>query len=213
MDANKKKATEEKIVKIIKRLESNNFNATYVNTKEEALTLIKTMINKTDKTASGGSVTLMETKVINFLKEETLYIEDRSKHYEADFFVTSVNALTIGGELYLVDGLGNRISAILFGPKKVIVIVGKNKIVPNLRSAVERVKCNAAPPNTVRLSRDTPCSKNGICASPYFDEEDIFTKGCTSKDRICSNALIMAKQNESNKGRISVIIVGDDLGY
>lgn len=211
MDANKRKAIHCRVKNVIKNLEKNNFAAAYVDTKEEALTLIKTMIPEGSYTAAGGSMTLVETGIMSYLKEKTDWHEDRRDAYRAEFYLASANAVTDRGEIYEVDGRSNRISAIAFGPEKVILIAGINKLVPSLRDAVERVKNEASPANAVRLCKDTPCAKLGHCVSPLYSEENIFADGCSAEECICASALIMRRQRE--KDRITVIIVGEELGY
>ncbi len=211
MDANKRKAIHCRVKNVMKNLEKNNFAAAYVDTKEEALTLIKTMIPEGSYTAAGGSMTLIETGIMSYLKEKTDWHEDRRDAYRAEFYLASANAVTDRGEIYEVDGRSNRISAIAFGPEKVILIAGINKLVPSLRDAVERVKNEASPANAVRLSKDTPCAKLGHCVSPLYSEENIFADGCSAEECICASALIMRRQRE--KDRITVIIVGEELGY
>ena len=211
MDANQRKAMQAVIKETLSNLEENGFGAAYVTDREELLSLIRTMVPEGSKTAVGGSETLLETGVLDFLKEKTQFIEDRRRAYEADFYLASANAVTTHGELYEVDGRSNRVSAMLFGPDKVIVIAGINKLVPNLRSAAERVKNTAAPPNCIRLGRDTPCSKTGHCVAPHFDERHLSALGCTSDERICSNTVIFSRQ--MLKGRITVIIIGEEYGY
>lgn len=211
MDANKRKAEHCRIRNVMKNLEKNNFAAAYVDTKEETLTLIKTMIPEGSYTATGGSMTLVETGIMNYLKDKTDWHEDRRDAYRAGFYLASANAVTDRGEVYQVDGRSNRISAIAFGPEKVILVVGINKLVPTLRSAVERVKNTASPANAIRLCKDTPCAKLGQCISPLFSENNLFSDGCSAEECICANALIMRRQRE--KDRITVIIVGEELGY
>ena len=211
MDANKKKAVKGLIKETLKALENNNMEAAFVETKEELMTLIKTMIPEGSFTASGGSMTLIETGVMDYLKECTEYTPDRNKAFSVQYYLASANAVTLHGELYEVDGRGNRVAAMLFGPEKVIVIAGINKLVLDLREAVERVKTKAAPPNCLRLEKDTPCTKLGHCVSPYFDERHLSALGCTSDGRICSNAVIFSRQMV--KKRITVIIVGEEYGY
>lgn len=211
MDANKRKAIHCRVKNLMKNLEKNNFATAYVDTKEEALTLIKTMIPEGSYTAAGGSMTLIETGIMSYLKEKTDWHEDRRDAYRAEFYLASANAVTDRGEIYEVDGRSNRISAIAFGPEKVILIAGINKLVPSLRDAVERVKNEASPANAVRLCKDTPCAKLGHCVSPLYSEENIFADGCSAEECICASALIMRRQRE--KDRITVIIVGEELGY
>ena len=129
----------------------------------------------------------------------------------ADFFFCSANAVTENGELVNVDGLSNRVSAIAFGPRKVVMIVGKNKIVPDLNAAFLRVKTVAAPKNCVRLGIDNPCAKLGHCVSLVKNSNPEFTDGCRLPTRICRNYLVSGPQKE--KGRITVILVDENLGY
>ena len=211
MDANKKKAIHIRVKNIISNLEKNNFRATYVETKEEALTLVKTIIAPSSYTASGGSMTLIDCGIMDYLKKETDYHEDRRDAYRAQYYLASANAITDSGEIYEVDGRSNRISAIAFGPENVILVVGINKIVSSLRSAIERVKNIAAPSNAIRLCKDTPCAKLGHCISPLSSPDKMGAEGCYSEECICSSQLILRKQTEKN--RITVIIVGENLGY
>ncbi len=211
MDANKRKAMHCRIKNVLTNLEKNNFSSAYVDTKEEALTLIKTMVPEGAYTATGGSMTLVETGIMKYLKEKTDWHEDYRDAYRAQYYLASANAVTDRGEIYQVDGRSNRISAISFGPEKVILVAGINKLVPTLRDAVERVKNSASPANAIRLCKDTPCAKLGRCVSPLFSGENILTDGCSTEECICSNALIMRRQR--TKERVYVIIVGEELGY
>ena len=211
MDANKKKAMQGRIKKTLEALERNNMNAAYVNTDEEALKLVMSLVPEGSYTATGGSMTLRETGIMDYLESKTDLHKEYRDAYNASYYLASANAVTEHGELYEVDGRGNRVSAMLFGPERVIVVAGINKIVNDLRSAVERVKMLAAPPNCNRLDKDTPCPKLGHCVSPYFDERHLFALGCEADGRVCSNAVIFARQNV--KGRITVILVGEEYGY
>ncbi len=211
MDANLKKAMKAKAKRTITNLEKNNFKATYVDTKKEALTLIKTIVDKDSTTASGGSITLEDCHITDFLKNETCYEKDPRKAYFADYYLASANAVTEHGEIYQVDGRSNRISAILYGPKNVILVVGMNKVVRCIDDAVKRVKQIAAPANAIRLCKETPCAKAGECIEAGCCAEHLSTQGCNSDERICSNFLIMSKQRE--KGRIVVVLVGEECGY
>ena len=140
MDANKRKTTQAVIKRTLDNLEKNRFKAVYVNTKEEALKLISTLIPEGSYTASGGSMTLIETGIMDYIKEHTDYHKEYMDAYAADYYLVSANAITEHGELYEVDGRSNRVSAMLFGPKNVIVVAGINKLVPNVRRAIERVR-------------------------------------------------------------------------
>ena len=210
--------------KTIKNLEANHMKVYYVDQKEEVVPLIASLVPKGSKVAVGGSMTLFETGVIDHLKSggydfldryaENLTREQVLAIYQESFSVetyfTSTNALTEQGELYNVDGNGNRISALQHGPKSVIVVAGINKIVPDLETAIHRVKTVAAPKNCVRLHCDTYCSKTGHCVSLNKENPEM-TDGCSSESRICCQYSICAKQR--NKDRIKVILVGEELGY
>lgn len=211
MDANQRKAYKARIKRTVENLEKNNFRATFVNTKEEALALIKALVPEGKVTASGGSMTLQDCRIMEYLKACTDYRVDCKEAYMADYYLSSANAITEHGEIYQVDGRSNRISAILYGPEKVIIVAGINKLVPTLRDAMARVKTEAAPPNAIRLCKDTPCTHTGVCVAASPSELHLSALGCDSEDRICCNTLIMAKQRE--KDRITVILVGESCGY
>ena len=129
-----------------------------------------------------------------------------------DSYITSTNALTEEGEMLNVDGHCNRISAIVHGPKQVVVIVGINKIVKDLDEAVLRVKKFAAPLNAKRLKKNTYCAEHGRCIS-IEDEKTKYKlgAGCDSEDRICCNYVVSSYQQVKN--RIKVVIVGESFGY
>lgn len=212
------------IKKTLENLEKNNMPSYYVETKEEIIPLLKTMIEKGAMIGVGGSETLNEIGAIEFVRNGDYKFFDRYekglspeqisevmvKALSADVFLSSSNAVTVNGELYNVDGRGNRVAAFCFGPKNVIVIVGANKIVANIAAAAERVKRIAAPKNTVRLSCKTPCAKTGECISLKNENGDI-CDGCLSDDRICSSYVISGRQRI--KDRIKVIICKESLGY
>ncbi|MBE7030949.1 MAG: lactate utilization protein [Ruminococcaceae bacterium] len=213
-----------RIDRTLEKLQKNNMGAHYVNTRAEALSLIKDLLEEGNTVTHGGSVTLQEIGVPALLKEGPYNYLDRSREgitpeeieqlyrdtFSADVFLTSTNAITENGELYNVDGNGNRVSALIFGPKKVIVVAGYNKLVHNINDAVQRIKLIAAPPNCERLSRNTPCAVTGRCAST--EKPDAYLcDGCASSDRICCSYVITAAQRVP--GRIQVILVGESLGY
>ncbi len=216
--------TVEKVNRVIKALESNNIEGFYVESACKVKELVKSLINKGDTISFGGSVTLSQCGIFELLKSEdyTLLDRDNSKNtpqdiqkiyrdsFSADVYISSTNAVTEGGDLYNVDGNGNRVAAITFGPKKVIIIAGYNKIVKNLDAAIKRVKDTAAPLNCKRLSRDTYCSKCGHCVS-LAKENSTMTDGCSSPDRICRHYIVTSRQRD--KDRIKVILVGEELGY
>ena len=213
------------IAKTIENLKKNNFNPVFCESKDEANKTILSLINKGDTIASGGSVTLDSLGILDAIRNGEYNFLDRYKEgltrpeieqifrksFFADCYLSSSNAVTEDGELYNVDGNSNRIAAIAFGPKKVIIVVGKNKIVKNLDEAVVRVKNIAAPKNTQRLNCDTYCKLKGHCVSIDNGEGDLMGKGCMSDDRICVNTLISSRQRI--KDRTTVIIVNENLGY
>ena len=210
MDANKRKMAQAIIKRTLDNLEKNRFKAVYVNDREEALKLVKTLIPEGSYTATGGSRTLAETGIMDYLKEHTDYHKEYKEAYAAEYYLASANAVTEHGELYQVDGRSNRVSAMLFGPEHVIVVAGINKLVPNVRRAMERVKEEAAPPNSERLGYDTPCTRTGRCVGA-MSADHLCTLGCGSEDRICSSYTIFGPQRQ--KDRITVILVGEPLGY
>jgi hypothetical protein len=181
------------------------------------------LIEKGETVANGGSQSLVECGVFeqiletgdyNFVDRRGLKGDDIRasyiKAYGSDTYFCSSNAVTERGELYNVDGNSNRVSCIVYGPKQVIMVVGKNKIVPDINSAIKRVKEKAAPPNCTRLSCATPCAKLDKCIS-LNNDDSFLCDGCSSDARICCNYVISAKQR--HKDRIKLIIVNEDLGY
>ncbi len=213
MDQNLSIIIEKKIERTIKNLENNNMNGHFVHDKGEVLTKIQDLINEGDTVAVGGSMTLFETGVLDLLRSGRYNFLDRYKEglkqeeikeiyrksFFADAYFTSSNAITEDGWLYNVDGRGNRVSAMIYGPDKVIIVVGINKIVKNLEDAIRRNREIAAPANTVRLNKNTPCAKIGYCTD------------CKNEDRICNDYVLIKRQSE--QGRIHVIIVNSELGY
>lgn len=213
MDSNVLAVREKKVVKVIQNLEKNNMNGYYVKSKDGVIEKIQELISEGQVVGCGGSMTLFECGVIDHLRsgryefldryKEGLSREDMKKVFRqsflADAYVSSTNALTEDGELYNVDGNGNRVAAMLYGPDKVIVVCGYNKIVKNVDEAIERTKSIAAPANAIRLNRNTPCAKVGHCMD------------CKSEDRICCEYTLIKRQ--VMKGRIHVIIIGEDTGY
>lgn len=209
---------------LIQKLEKNNMEAYFVETKEDVVPLVEKLTNEGDTVSCGGSATLKETGVSELLRSGRYNFLDRAKEgitpdevqeiyrktFSADVFFGSANAITENGEIYNVDGNANRVSAITFGPKSVILIVGKNKIVKDLNEAALRVKTICAPKNCVRLGLDTYCAKMGKCVSLNKEKPDM-SDGCDSESRICCSYTVLSHQRA--KGRIKVIIVNEDLGF
>ena len=213
-----------KIEKTMENLRRNRILPFYAETKEDVLPIVRTLLKEGDTVSNGGSVTLKQTGVIDELKSGRYNYLDRSREgitpeevqqvyrdtYSADVYFASSNAITESGYLYNVDGNSNRVSAIVFGPKSVVLVCGYNKIVKDIDEAIKRVKTCAAPPNTVRLSCDTYCAKEGKCVSLNKETPEL-CDGCRSESRICCNYVVSAYQRHAD--RIKVIIVGEELGY
>ncbi len=210
----------------MKNLEKNNYGVSYVPDSEGVVSLLSSLIPEGSVIGSGGSVTLNDTGVIDFVKSGNYTYLDRyekgisreeflrrtREHLASDVYLSSANALTERGELYVVDGSNNRLGALLWGPAKVYVVVGQNKIVRNLREAVNRLKHIAAPANSVRLSKETHCVTTGSCIAPSFDENNLMAVPAGAcPNGICSSFLVLGHQSIAE--RIHVIIVGEDLGY
>lgn len=206
---------------VVTNLRKNHLNPQVVATKADVLPLVKQILNEGDTVAVGGSVTLDETGVIDLLRSGNYQFLDRyaegltreqieeifRQSFFADAYLCSSNAITELGELYNVDGTGNRVAAIAYGPKKVIVVAGVNKIVKDLDEAARRVKTCAAPPNTRRLGFETYCNKAGHCMKVNGG----MTDGCTADMRICCSYLVTGYQRQVD--RIHVILVEEECGY
>lgn len=204
----------EKIIETtISNLEKNNMLGIHVKTIDQLHIKIKELLKEGSLVSVGGSMTLFETGVIDLLRKEDYNFLDRYKEglsandirdiyrqsFSCDAYFASLNALTINGEIYNVDGRGNRVAAMLYGPEKVILICGYNKIVKDIEAAIARNRNICAPINAKRLNKNTPCAVTGYCTD------------CNSLDRICNEYTIIRKQYE--KGRIIVMILDDDYGY
>lgn len=218
MDENVKKITMAQLERTADALRKNNMAAYVCEDCAQAVEKVKELLTEGATIGSGGSMSLVESGVMELLKSEKYNFIDRTqfspenmrecyqKMYGADFYFCSSNAVTENGELYNVDGNSNRISAICYGPEKVVMVVGSNKIVQNLDDAAKRVKSVAAPANCVRLNCNTYCKEKGVC----MGIDGCMTDGCKG-DTICCNFLISAKQR--HKDRINVILVAQPLGY
>ncbi len=213
MDENLRAVIERRVNKTIKALERNNMKGYYVRSREELLSLVDSLISGNRLITAGGSMTLAETGVTAFLKEKYAdEFADRAdcktqeereevfrKAFISDTFFASTNAVTEDGELYNIDGNGNRVSAMIFGPKQVILVAGVNKIVSDMNEAVNRLEKYACPANAVRLGLETPCTEKGECCH------------CRSASRICCSYVRLAQQRK--KDRIKVIFVESSFGY
>ena len=203
----------------VQALQANRMEACWVHTGEEALRRVTEMIPAEATVAAGGSMTLAECGITAWHKAGHCRYLDRDAvpkeevpavfraAFSADVYLMSSNAVTETGELYNVDGNGNRAAALIYGPESVIVVAGANKLVPDIASAVRRVKSLAAPVNAARLKQDTPCVKCGTCAGLRGD----LAAGCRSEQRICCSYVVSGYQRFP--GRIKVILVAETLGY
>ncbi len=209
---------DEKIEKTMQSLKKNRMQPYFVQSREELYEIIRGLIKNDKLITAGGSMTLKETGVADMLINEYkgIYL-DRSegknpeevgeifrKAFVSDTFFSSSNAITEDGELYNVDGNGNRVSAMIFGPKQVIIVAGVNKIVKNIEEAKLRVQKSAAPKNSKRLNCATPCAVTGEC--------NILSTGkpCEGDGRICCSYVILGQQRVPD--RIKVILVNENLG-
>ncbi|MBQ7725801.1 MAG: lactate utilization protein [Clostridia bacterium] len=217
--------TQISVEKTLKALKENRMTATLAKTKAEVCQIVRDMLFDGAVLTAGGSMSLRESGVWELLYSPAYRFYDRSRpgmtpeeQLEAfrmaigcDFFFCSANAITENGELINVDGKGNRVSSICFGPKRVVVVAGINKIVPDVQEGLLRVKKIAAPLNSKRLHTETPCEKLGQCASLCQNECPDETAGCRSENRICCQYLISGFQREPD--RIRVILCEEPLGY
>jgi L-lactate utilization protein LutB len=205
----------EKVAKdIIKHLERRRMEGSYAATAAQAREEIVSMIPQGGKVFRCGSMTAAEMGLWEAISKLTGVelidpyeagippeegLDRRRRGMTADVMIASTNAITLDGKLVNLDGMGNRVAAMTFGPKKVILVVGMNKVVPDLESATARVKHYAGPVNAVRVGVNTPCVETGLCSD------------CSSPQRICNAWSII--EGHMIKGRIHVKFVGETLGY
>ncbi len=195
--------------KVIKGLASRNMTGYYAASAEEAKKIALDLIPEGSSISMGGGMSVHEIGLVEALKEGSYNFIDRDKAedkraamlaaYDADFFLSGCNAMTEDGVLVNIDGNANRVSAIAQGPKKVIFIVGMNKVCDDVDGAMKRARNVAAPINSQRFGLDTPCCKTGSCMN------------CKSPDTICCQFLIT--RFSRHEGRIHVILVNDSLGF
>lgn len=213
MDKNLSWYIEKRVERTIEGLNKRNMEGYFVNDEVELIELLKNLISNNSIVGVGDSMTLFETGVIDFLRnekyifldkyEEGITKEEKRKIYEknfsADTFLCSTNAITESGELYNIDGNGSRVAPMLYGPKQVILVAGINKIVKDIYEAEKRVRNYSAPIDAKRLNKNTPCTTLGYCID------------CKSPSRICNDFVVI--RGQFVKGRIKVIFVGKQLGY
>jgi hypothetical protein len=198
---------------LIKQITKRRLEASYAPTAAQARDEVLAMIPPGATVGRCGSMSLVEMGLWEALAKAGVEVIDpyrpglapeeaaarRTRGLVADYMISSSNALTMDGRLVNLDGLGNRVAAMCYGPKKVILVVGLNKVAPDLESAMARVKHHAAPINAIRLGRATPCVETGLCSD------------CRSPERICYMWSIIEGHMLAN--RIHVKLVGEDLGY
>lgn len=197
---------------IIRHLKQRHYDGYYCHSTEELLTKVKSLIPEGSTITWGGSDTIRSTGVTAMLKKGNYRVFDRDdarsdeertaiyrKAFECDYYLASVNAMSEDGVIVNIDGNGNRVAAITWGPRHVIFIVGMNKICQDVDSAIKRARSVAAPTNMARFNLNTPCSKDGTCHD------------CKSPDSICNYVSIMRMSHPA--GRHIVILVNEDLGY
>ena len=209
MDAMITKRNELLAQKVIKGLASRNMTGYYAADREEALKTALSLIPEGSSVTMGGAMSAHEIGLVDALKNGNYDFIDRDAYedkraamlaaYDADVFLASANAMTEDGVLVNIDGNSNRVSAIAQGPRKVVFIVGMNKVCSDLDGAMKRARNVAAPINAQRFGLSTPCAKTGAC----FD--------CKSPDTICCQFLITRFSRHA--GRIRVVLVNDSLGF
>jgi len=200
---------------IIGHLKRNGMEGWYFDAASSAVEAICELIPSDAMVGLGGSVTVVETGLIKALRAMDIKILDRFRDgvtveevdamrqetMRSDFFIASTNAITLDGKLVNMDGMGNRVAAMIYGPKKVIVVAGMNKVVPTVMDAITRIKSVAAPLNAVRVNKQTPCFVTGGCQDP----------NCTPPNRICGQLVI--HEASMIPGRITVVLIGEEYGF
>ena len=196
---------------LVRALEDRFFDAYYCECREDAIAKALSLIKEGSTVTWGGSQTIRDIGLVSAVKNGNFIAYDRDdvppsqkaefakKHFFSDVYLTSVNALTEDGILFNIDGRGNRVASMIYGPESVIVVVGINKVVKDLDAAISRARNTAAPINAQRFDIKTPCKITGKCAD------------CKSADCICSYMVTTRLCNPPKK--IKVIIVGENLGF
>ncbi len=209
MDKNIVKRNELLAQKVIKGLESRNMKGYYAADRAAALDLALSLIPEGSTVTMGGGQSVWEIGLPDALKAGSYNFIDRNEiadkraamlaAYDADVFLASANAITDDGVMVNIDGNANRVSALAFGPKKLVLIVGMNKVCPDIDAAMKRARSVAATINAQRFGLSTPCAKTGACMN------------CKSPDTICCQFLITRFSRHAD--RIHVILVNDNLGF
>lgn len=197
---------------MVKNLKSHHFDAYYCANKEEALAKALELIPEGVTVGWGGAQSAEDIGLLEAIRKGPYQAIDRDtakspaervalmkKALLSDVFIVGANALSLDGQMVNIDGNGNRVAAIVYGPDSVIVIAGMNKVVATLEDAIQRTRTIAAPMNKQRFNLETPCEVTGACAD------------CKSENCICNQLLIT--RNSKPAGRIKVILVGEELGF
>jgi L-lactate utilization protein LutB len=204
---------DERIRTAIFNLRKRNMAGFYVESTQELLSLLSTLLARGEKIGCGDSVTLEETGVFEYLRSGKFTFYDKLqpnltsaekkllylKNFDADTFITGTNAITVDGKLFNIDGNGSRVAPMIYGPKQVIVVVGTNKLVDTVEDAICRARHIAAPLDAKRLNKNTPCVKRGKCVD------------CRHEQRICNDFVLITGQ--FLKERIKVIFINGNYGY
>ncbi len=198
---------------IIENMKKRQIEGYYFETSKEAVEMAASLLKPGASVGFGGSVTLNESGMMEeLLRNPDITLYDRSKaknagevkelyhkSLSADYYFMSTNAITADGELVNIDGNGNRVAALIYGPEYVFILAGMNKVVRNVEEAVSRARNIAAPPNGNRLKKQTPCALTGVCGD------------CFSPECMCSHTVITRRSGTN--GRIKVFLIGEELGY
>ena len=208
----KKDAYELTAQRIIENLAKRNMEGFYCRDSARLVEKVTSLMEEGATVSWGGSESVKECGLMEAIHSGKYELidrmsattdEERRKLYSrivlSDYFIMSTNAITLDGELVNIDGNGNRLAALIHGPKHVIIVAGMNKVTADVESAYKRVKTTACPPNAVRLGRNTPCGVKGKCGD------------CLSPDCFCNQ--IVVTRRSGHAGRIKVFLVGEELGY
>lgn len=205
---------EQKCLKAVEALGSNGFTARYCPTPQEAADYIMAEAGDAVTIGFGGSMSIVGLEVETRLRDlgkqilnhgsSTFSLDEKldimRRQLTCDLFLSGCNALTLSGELVNIDGVGNRVAAMIFGPRKVIVVAGRNKLVDgSVQDAIMRVKNWATPPNAKRLNYNTPCARTGFCSN------------CNSPERICRATTVIDRKPRLTD--LQVLVVNADLGF
>lgn len=209
---NKKSANAKQAETIIKNLAKRNMEGFYFETAKECSEAILGQMPEGSIIGWGGSQSVVESGLMNAISSKNYTLIDRTKATTpeesrqlyartvlSDYYLMSSNAITLDGELINIDGNGNRVACLIQGPSHVILVVGMNKVVTDVKSGVARVRNMASPANAIRLNRSLPCATTGTCHD------------CLSPECFCNQ--IVVTRRSGHAGRIKVFLVGESLGY